>query len=107
MWLVGGIQHNLVKDIAFVLPDTDAWVEDNFPNPFTDETLINYFLPENSTGSIIINDMFGRLVVSYNLYNGENTFVFKKPDTLMPGVYTYGFIVDGKAIEYKKMIITQ
>jgi len=100
-------KRNLVKDITFVLPEDDAWIEDNFPNPFTNETFINYYLPVNSTGSIIINDMFGRLVISYNLNNGENTFIFKKPENLMPGVYTYGYIVDGKAIEYNKMIITQ
>jgi hypothetical protein len=96
----------LVKDVEFTLPDTDAWVEDNFPDPFINETLINYYLPEGSAGSVVLNDIYGRNIRTYNLLNGENTLTLIKED-LTPGVYTYGFVVDGKIIEYKKMVITQ
>lgn len=97
---------SLIKDVVFTIPETDAWVEDNFPNPFTDETLVNYFLPEGSTGSIVLNDMHGRNIRTYNLATGENTLTIVKED-LTPGIYSYGLIVDGKTIEYKKMVITQ
>jgi hypothetical protein len=97
---------SLIKDVVFTIPDTDAWVEDNFPNPFTDETLINYYLPEESTGSIVVTDMYGREIASYILANGENTLNVKS-DAWAPGVYSYSFIVDGKSLEHKKMIITQ
>jgi hypothetical protein len=83
---------SLVKDVVFTIPDTDAWVEDNFPNPFTDETLINYYLPEESTGSIVVIDMYGREIAFFNLTNGENTLIIKSQDWA-PGVYSYSFIV--------------
>jgi hypothetical protein len=97
---------SLVKDVVFTLPETDAWVEDNFPNPFTDETMINYYLPNESTGSIAVIDMFGREIAFFNLTNGENTLIIKS-ENWAPGVYSYSFRVDGKNIEHKKMIITQ
>jgi hypothetical protein len=97
---------SLIKDVVFTIPETNAWVEDNFPNPFTDETLINYYLPEESTGSIVVTDMYGREIAFFNLASGENTLNVKS-DAWAPGVYSYSFIVDGKSLEHKKMIITQ
>jgi hypothetical protein len=97
---------SIVKDIVFTLPETDAWIEDNFPNPFTNETLINYYLPEETQGQIIVSDMFGKTVVKYNLNYGENTLTVKSLDW-SPGVYNYNFIVGDKIIEVKKMIVTQ
>ncbi len=96
----------LVKPVDFVLPDSDAYMEDNFPDPFTDYTLINYYLPEEMTGKIIVNDMFGRVIAEYNLKSGENTLEILNKNWA-PGVYSYGMIVNDKAIEFKKMVITQ
>lgn len=97
---------SLIKDIVFTVPETNAWIEDNFPNPFTDETMINYYLPAESNGSIVVTDMYGREISSFSLINGENTLIIKSQDWA-PGVYSYSFIVDGKSLEHKKMIITQ
>jgi len=72
--MVNRRSYSLIKDVVFTVPETDAWVEDNFPNPFTDETLINYYLPKESTGSIVVTDMYGREIAFFNLTNGENTF---------------------------------
>jgi hypothetical protein len=104
--MVNRRSFSLIKDVVFTIPDTDAWVEDNFPNPFTDETLVNYYLPEESTGNIIVTDMHGREIAFFTLTNGENTLSVKS-DSWAPGVYSYSFIVDGKSLEHKKMIITQ
>jgi hypothetical protein len=50
--------------------------------------------------------MYGREIAFFNLTNGENTLIIKSQDWA-PGVYSYSFIVDGKSLEHKKMIITQ
>jgi hypothetical protein len=96
----------MIRDVDFVTPDSDAYMEDNFPDPFTDYTLINYYLPEEMTGKIIVNDMFGRIIAEYQLEVGENTLEIIN-NNWAPGVYSYGMIVNNKAIEFKKMVITQ
>jgi len=96
----------MIRDVDFVKPDCDAYMEDNFPDPFTDYTLINYYLPEEMTGKIVVNDMFGRIIAEYKLEVGENTLEIINNDWA-PGVYSYGMIVNDKAIEFKKMVITQ
>jgi len=50
--------------------------------------------------------MYGRVTAVFDLPAGENTLVVKS-DRLAPDVYSYGFIVDGKSIGHKKMIITK
>ncbi|MBN2775990.1 MAG: T9SS type A sorting domain-containing protein [Bacteroidales bacterium] len=99
-------KHSLVKDIDFVLPDTDAWIEENFPNPFTDKTYIDYYVPEGSEGSIFINDMYGRKLAEHKALEGENILTVEKGN-LAPGIYSYGLIVDGQIIEFKKLVIKQ
>ena len=97
---------NLVKDVVFVTPEDDAYMEDNFPDPFYDKTLINYYLPENMKGNIVIKDIFGRTIRDYELYEGENTLEIEN-ENWAPGIYNYGMFINGNAIDYKKMIITQ
>jgi hypothetical protein len=94
----------LIKDVEFVMPDCDAYIEDNFPDPFTNYTLINYYLPEDTEGRIVVTDMLGRIMAEYNLIIGENTLEIRN-NNWASGVYSYGMIVNGKAIEFKKMII--
>jgi hypothetical protein len=96
----------LVKPVDFIQPDSDAYIEDNFPDPFIDKTMINYYLPDGENGVVIITDMYGRNIKSYRLENGENTLEIDAKD-LMPGVYNYGMYVNDKPIEFRKMIITQ
>ena len=95
-----------VQNTDFVMPDNDAYMEDNFPDPFTDQTLINYYLPKDMEGKIIVNDMFGRIINEYNLKEGEHTLEIINQNWA-PGIYNYGMFVNGKAIEFKKMVITQ
>jgi hypothetical protein len=98
--------YTAVEKNEFSLPESKAYMEDNFPEPFINNTLINYYLPENTNGKIVVNDMFGRVIAEYELVIGENTLEIENQDWA-PGVYSYGMLVNGKAIEYKKMIITQ
>ncbi|MDD2634861.1 MAG: T9SS type A sorting domain-containing protein [Bacteroidales bacterium] len=95
----------MLKDINFVMPDSDAYMEDNFPDPFTDRTLVNYYLPEGINGEIRVNDMYGKTVANYKLKEGENSLeIFN--NNWSPGIYTYTMFANDKLIEVKKMIIT-
>ena len=95
----------IVKDVVFVLPEDDAYIEDNFPDPFIDKTIINYYLPDDMKGKVIVYDMFGRVVGEYILETGEKALTISSV-ALVPGVYTYSFVVNNKLVDVKKMIIT-
>ncbi|HPG74210.1 MAG TPA: T9SS type A sorting domain-containing protein [Bacteroidales bacterium] len=96
----------LVKDVVFTLPETAAWIEDNFPDPVANETLINYYLPEESAGKIVVSDVYGRQISEYNLPSGENSLVINVNGWAI-GIYFYSFVVNGKCIEHKKMIVAK
>jgi len=95
-----------IKELQFVLPETDAYVEENFPNPVFDETYINYYLPEESQGMLIFVDILGQVVATFELISGEHTFVFNTT-ALSQGIYSYAYVVENKTIDCKKMVIVR
>jgi len=82
------------------------WIGQNTPNPFNNETVIDYYLLEQSTtASIQVNDLTGRIVKSFPLLEkGQGKLIIQKSE-LSKGVYTYSLIVDNKLIATKKMVI--
>ena len=85
----------------------DAALYQNTPNPFTDQTTISYFLPENAENAVIyIYDMNGTQLKSYQLHQTGNGSITIQGGELVAGMYMYTLIVDGKEVETKRMILT-
>ncbi len=80
----------------------------NKPNPFNTETIINYFVAENTNNiQLLVFDMQGALIKTYNsLDKGKGSIVISSSE-LTPGMYLYSLIVDGQEIDTKRMILTQ
>jgi hypothetical protein len=77
----------------------------NYPNPFNENTVIPYYLPDNiSEGTIVVTDIMGRVIQNYNLDRGVNKVEFNT-DNLKNGIYYYTMKVDGKVISCKKMTL--
>ncbi|MCD4729174.1 MAG: T9SS type A sorting domain-containing protein [Bacteroidales bacterium] len=74
------------------LSDNTFSVSQNYPNPFTDKTIIKLFLPEKEHIEISIIDILGKEVAHY-----ENTLISGKYSfTFYPGIEkNYLFIVSG------------
>ncbi len=78
----------------------------NTPNPFNEITTINYTLfGEINQASILIFDMQGRLIKTYNNLS-NNTQITIDSSELIPGMYMYSLLINGKEIDTKKMILT-
>ncbi len=95
------------KDI--VLPDVKevkSWLGDNYPDPFTEETAIEYYVPIGAAGEITVSDMFGRKIASLPVPEGEN-IIKVNASGWSPGIYIYGLTVNGKTVDYKKMVIME
>jgi len=88
--------------------ETDALLYQNNPNPFSESTTINYHLPdESNNGTIIIYDMQGRQIKEYSSLQKGNGSVNINGGELYAGMFLYSFIVDGKEVDTKRMILTK
>jgi len=78
----------------------------NYPNPFNPETIIEFELPQDLSVEILIYDLLGRLVKSFELGElplGKHRFKFYSHD-LPSGVYFY-VISAGNFFDRKKMVV--
>lgn len=93
------------KDNDFV--DDKPLLYDNVPNPFDTETVIKYYIPENSiTASIFIYDLQGKEMKSFNISHKGNGSIIINASELYAGMFVYTLIVDNKIIDTKRMILT-
>ena len=87
----------------------DAELGQNIPNPFSESTIIRYYLPDVTTNAIIrVTDMGGSPVKDLQLgaTRGANQVDFQTQG-LAAGTYLYSLFVDGKFVDTKKMMIAK
>ena len=83
-------------------------LEQNNPNPFTENTVIGYTLPESvQTATLYIYDMNGTQVHQMTLTERGSSSVTVSGGELSAGMYLYSLIADGKVIDTKRMILTK
>lgn len=83
-------------------------LEQNTPNPFNEETNINYHLNDEVTdASIIIYDLQGKQKAHYNLDTKAEENISIPANSFVPGMYYYTLFADGKIVDTKRMVITR
>ena len=83
----------------------DAVLYQNIPNPFGEETMINYYIPENtSNAKIIFFDMYGQSMKEVPLTETGSGNIHVDSKNLASGIYSYSLIIGGKVIDTKKMV---
>jgi hypothetical protein len=83
-----------------------AHLEQNAPNPFTQNTSIKYFLPQNVSNAFIkITDATGSVLETLAIKSRGDGYVNLQEGQLTAGTYQYSLIVDGKLIDTKKMVV--
>ena len=83
-------------------------LEQNRPNPFGDQTVIGFFLPESSEVTFTIYDTHGKVVMQYNRYYvaGYNQILVDAADVTARGMLYYQ-LATGKYTDTKKMVILE
>jgi hypothetical protein len=91
-----------------VYKDDKPILYQNNPNPFTLDTKIHYYLPTTcNTAMLVIYDLQGHEIVSYQLtYKGEHDCLIQGSQ-LNAGMYIYALIVDNRIVDTKRMILTK
>ena len=87
---------------------TGLSVNQNYPNPFSKTTVINYSLTKSSDVTFTVYDITGRVITSNNMGNvatGQYT-INLSANTFSPGIYFYTFNVNGTTVT-KKMVVTE
>lgn len=85
-----------------------ATLYQNAPNPFSSETEIRYYMPNNAgQASMLIFDMQGSLKKQMQITGKGNGSLTINASELPAGMYIYTLIVDGREIDSKRMILTK
>lgn len=94
------------KDIAVTLSNKDAVVLDqNVPNPFAEQTVINFSIPETvKKAQIHFYDGQGKLMQSVDIADRGLGSLTVFGSDLSSGVYTYTLVADGQVVATKKMM---
>ncbi|MEN9610761.1 MAG: hypothetical protein RLZZ628_1575 [Bacteroidota bacterium] len=84
-----------------------AHIEQNSPNPFQKETIIPYFVPENSqTAQIVVYNSIGSIVKVLKIQTfGQGKIALQMNDLIATGYYNYALFVDGKQVNAKLMLL--
>ncbi len=77
----------------------------NVPNPFAEQTIITYYLPESVVkAQLLFYDAAGKLIKSVDLNGRGEGQVNVFADDLSNGIYSYALVADGQIADSKKMI---
>ncbi|HKK41281.1 MAG TPA: tail fiber domain-containing protein [Bacteroidales bacterium] len=111
--LFAGLSEAKKESVNFTTEDNpvtvikDASLFQNIPNPFDENTIIKYSIPDNASNAMInVYDLQGSQVKSYNIQNAGDGEVLIPASELKPGLFVYNLIVDGTEVSSKRMILT-
>ncbi|MFY9308742.1 MAG: T9SS type A sorting domain-containing protein [Bacteroidia bacterium] len=80
----------------------------NSPNPFKEQTTIEYYLPDEvQQAQIIFLEQSGKLIKTVDLTEKGKGLLNVFANDLTSGIYSYSLIVDGQTVETKKMVKTK
>lgn len=85
-----------------------SYLFQNAPNPFDKSTTIKYKLAKSIRSAyIVVNDLNGNKLKTYNLDIATNGSVQVGVSDLTSGTYTYTLVADSKIIDTKLMVVTK
>ncbi len=95
--------------MAVNLSDKDVVVlNQNQPNPFAEQTVINYSIPQNAgLAQLVFYDASGRQIKTVDITTKGTGQLNVFANDLTNGIYSYTLVVDGKVIDTKKMVKQQ
>ncbi len=90
------------------LNDRKPTLKQNSPNPFSTNTLIEYYVPANTDKAVVnIHDITGTLIHSESIRSMGEGRVQIEAGTIPAGTYNYSLLVNGKVLDTKQMIIAK
>lgn len=102
-------QNNLKSaSITSETKESKARLDQNIPNPFSKETRVGCFIPDDATNSTLyIYNLNGIQLQQYNVLGKGEQSVTIIGNSFQPGMYLYTLVIDNKEINTKRMILTK
>jgi hypothetical protein len=102
-------QQHIIKELNVTLDNSQSIVlGQNVPNPFAEQTVIEYYIPEAvNQAQIIFYNQPGQIIKTVNIEEMGNGRLTVFGNDLSTGIYTYTLIADGQVIATKKMMKTK
>lgn len=99
---------NINNDQEVELSDEGlAKLNQNEPNPFSEETTINYSIPRGAkSATLVVTNLNGQVIKNVRL-DLDSSQIKVKAYELSSGTYVYSLLVDGNLTQTKKMILTK
>jgi hypothetical protein len=99
-------QQNIIKELKVQLDNSQSIVlGQNVPNPFAEQTVIEYFIPEAvKQAQIIFYNQTGQIINTVDIEEMGNGRLTVFANDLSTGIYTYTLVADGQVIASKKMV---
>ncbi len=77
-----------------------------YPNPMKESAVLDYFVPSKySNPQMIVRNMVGKVVKTYNLKSGEQSKLKINSSSLSAGVYFYSIVSESETLSTKKLVI--
>ena len=106
--LSGGAATGENASSAKAINISNAALSQNVPNPFSNTTSIPYNIPARfKSAQLIIADANGSVVKQVALGAAGKGTININAYNLSSGTYTYSLVVDGSAVESKKMMVAK
>ena len=87
---------------------TNAFLFQNTPNPFSAETEIKYYVPQNANNAVIyVFSLNGNLLLTKPITAIGNGSVTISGNELSAGMYIYTLAVDGVEVDSKRMVLSE
>lgn len=87
---------------------TSIVLNQNVPNPFAEQTVISYYLPESTVkAQMLFYDANGKLIKVVDLEGRGQGQLNVFADDLSNGIYSYALVADGQIADSKTMVKTK
>lgn len=103
---ISGSDQGNSENITHVELANNIMLYQNEPNPFGENTVIRYFIPENTTSTayIVFYDMYGKEMQKNQISTKGFGNINANTLNLSAGIYSYSLIVDERVVDTKKMM---
>jgi len=83
-------------------------LDQNVPNPFDEETIIQFYLPASiSSAQIFVSDLSGHVLKAVDVQGSGVKQIAIHSNELAAGTYQYSLLLNGKVIDTKQMVLTK
>jgi len=97
--------NHRMAQLDVTLDDGTVVLDQNSPNPFADQTVIHYFIPDNvNEAEIVFTNSMGQTVKKIALSEKGEGELTVNTANLNNGIYSYSIVIDGKVADTKRML---